>query len=33
MIEAKCDDDVIEAATDDLGDSEDYEYFYDWLMK
>ena len=33
MEEAGCDDDVVEAATEDLEDSEEYEMFYDWLMK
>ena len=33
MIEARCDDDMVAAATDQLEDSEEFEYFYDWLMR
>ena len=33
MIEAQCDDDVIESANNALEDSEEFEYFYDWLIQ
>ena len=33
MEESGCDDDVIAAANADIQDSEDFEYFYDWLIK
>ena len=33
MIEAQCDDDVVEGATEEIEDSEEFEYFYDWLMR
>mmetsp|Transcript_4141 Transcript_4141/g.5101 ORF Transcript_4141/g.5101 Transcript_4141/m.5101 type:complete len:176 (-) Transcript_4141:86-613(-) len=33
MIEARCDDDMVAAATEELGDSEEFEYFYDWLIR
>ena len=33
MEESGCDDDVVAAANADIQDSEDFEYFYDWLIK
>ena len=33
MIEAKCDDDMVAAATDAIADSEEFEYFFDWLLR
>ena len=33
LVESGCDDDVVAAANNDIEDSEDFDYFYDWLMQ